>query len=92
MSKDILLAANIPADHVEYYEEFYTIHRLMAAEDKEAFLAEVGPRIDAVLTSGVRGFNKDLLDALPNVRFGGRQPLCGIGVTSTISVTSMPEL
>ena len=68
MSKEILLAANIPADHVAYYEEFYTIHRLMAAEDKEAFLAEVGPRIDAVLTSGVRGFNKDLLDALPNVK------------------------
>ncbi len=23
--------------------------------------------------------------------FGGRQPLCGMGVTSTISVTSIPE-
>lgn len=68
MSKEILLAANIPADHVAYYEEHYTIHRLMSAEDKEAFLAEVGPKIDAVLTSGVRGFSADLLDKLPNAK------------------------
>lgn len=26
------------------------------------------------------------------LRFGGRQPLCGSGVTSVIEVTSMPEL
>ena len=26
------------------------------------------------------------------LRFGGLHPLCGIGVTSTISLTSIPEL
>jgi lactate dehydrogenase-like 2-hydroxyacid dehydrogenase len=63
-----LLAANIPPEHAAAIEEHFTLHRLDAADDKDAFLAEVGPRISGLVTSGFRGYDRKLLDGLPNVK------------------------
>ena len=63
-----MLAANIPPEHAAAIEEHFTLHRLDAADDKDAFLAEVGPRISGLVTSGFRGYDRKLLDGLPNVK------------------------
>lgn len=67
MAIDILLAANIPAPDVAELERHYTVHRLDKAEDPDALLADVGPRVRGLVTSGFRGYRKALLDALPVV-------------------------
>lgn len=68
MTQDILLTANLPKDHAAALEEHFTVHRLLDADDRDAFLSEVGPKIRGVVTSGVRGFDRALIDALPNVK------------------------
>jgi lactate dehydrogenase-like 2-hydroxyacid dehydrogenase len=48
-------------------EERYTAHRLDLAEDREALLAEVAPRITAIVTSGELGCSAELMDRLPRL-------------------------
>lgn len=67
MSIEILLAANIPAPDIAELESHYIVHRLNEAEDPDAFLAKVGPKVRGLVVSGFRGYKKPLLDALPAV-------------------------
>ncbi|MEM9047095.1 MAG: 2-hydroxyacid dehydrogenase [Pseudomonadota bacterium] len=43
--------------------EAYTVHRLWTAEDRAAFLAEIGPRVRGVATDGHWGLPADVLAA-----------------------------
>ncbi|WP_026379472.1 2-hydroxyacid dehydrogenase [Afifella pfennigii] len=65
MGPEILLAAKLPPEHAAAIEKEFTVHRLLEADDRDAFLRQVGPSVRGVVTSGVRGFDKALLDALP---------------------------
>ena len=47
--------------------EAFLVHRLFAAEDKSAFLAEVGPNIRAIATRGELGANRAMIEACPNL-------------------------
>lgn len=46
----------------------FTMHKYFEAEDKEAFLAKVGPSIKGIATRGDLGADKAMLDACPNLQ------------------------
>jgi hydroxypyruvate reductase len=46
-------------------DEAFTVHRLHQAENREAFLAEMGPRMRGIVTGGVTGASRALMEALP---------------------------
>ncbi|MDE3026984.1 MAG: 2-hydroxyacid dehydrogenase [Paracoccaceae bacterium] len=47
--------------------EAYTLHRYYAAHDPAALLADVGPKVRAIATSGTAGASQDLIRACPNL-------------------------
>ena len=63
---DILLVSDMMPHIQEALETTHTLHRLYEADDKQAFLASVADRIEAVATMG----NADaaLIDALPKLK------------------------
>jgi len=67
MTINILLAGNIPSDDAAALKARFKVHSFAEVEDPDAFLAEIGSRIRGVVVTGFRGYNKALLDALPNV-------------------------
>lgn len=48
-------------------EESFVVHKYFEAPDKAALLAEVGPKIRAVVTRGELGASTELIAALPNL-------------------------
>ena len=67
--KPDLLVNGLQMPHVmEELEARYTLHKLYAAKDREAFLKEVGPRIRAIATGGGHsGPDASMIDACPNL-------------------------
>ncbi|MDV7212911.1 2-hydroxyacid dehydrogenase [Azotobacter beijerinckii] len=65
MMIDILLTQPVPAAIDARLQASYTVHRLYAAADQEAFLAAVGPRIRGVVTGGAKGLSNAIMDRLP---------------------------
>ena len=49
-------------------DQAFTIHRYFDAPDKTAFLAEVGPRIQAIATKGELGAPAAMMAACPNLK------------------------
>lgn len=45
----------------------YTVHRYWEAADQDALLAQVGPQIRGVATSGDRGCSRAIMEQLPNL-------------------------
>ncbi len=65
MKPDVLVVwPNRPKAMAEL-EFAYTLHHLWQAPDREALLAEVGPRVRAIVTTGERGASAKLIDRLP---------------------------
>ncbi|WP_312054197.1 2-hydroxyacid dehydrogenase [Pantoea brenneri] len=90
----------LPPQLIEKIENTFTAFRLWEAEDEAAFLAEMGGKIDLLVTSGnaVMGASAALIAALPNLR-----AICsnGVGYDSidieaararNIAVTNTPEV
>lgn len=78
--------------------EAYQVHRLYEAQDREAMLAEVGPRVRGVVTGGALGAPRALMDALPALEIIA---ISGIGTDAVdldrtrqrgIRVTTTPNL
>lgn len=69
MSKpDVLVLFPARPKAMAQLEEAYTLHRHDLAEDKDAFLAEFGPRCVAIVTNGHTALTRDQLELLPNVK------------------------
>ncbi|MDF1609059.1 2-hydroxyacid dehydrogenase [Hoeflea sp. YIM 152468] len=68
MAIEILLAGKIPADDAAALKAHFKVHTLADAKDAVAFLAEIGSRIRGLVVTGFRGYDKALLNALPNVQ------------------------
>lgn len=97
---DVLVLAQIRPAQMQMLEERYQLHRYDQASDAERteMLARYGERIRAVLTTYDGGFEKELLDQLPNLEVVacssvGFDSLCvndcqarGIPVTNTPDV------
>ncbi|MDX8435554.1 2-hydroxyacid dehydrogenase [Mesorhizobium abyssinicae] len=63
----ILQVGPYPAWDEEPLNEAFTVHRYFAADDKPAFLAEVGPLVRGIATRGELGANRAMIDACPSL-------------------------
>ena len=79
-------------------DEAYVLHRLWHAGDRDAFLAEVAPRVRAAVTNGIVGMKGELIAALPALEIIG---VFGVGVDAVdlatarargVRVTNTPEV
>ena len=98
MTIDILLTQPLPATIDAELSARYTVHRLYAAEQPDALLDRVAPRIRGVVTGGANGLSAALMDrfdALEIVAINGigtdavdleRARARGIHVTTTPDV------
>ncbi|WNW13408.1 2-hydroxyacid dehydrogenase [Pseudomonas sp. DTU_2021_1001937_2_SI_NGA_ILE_001] len=68
MTYDILLTQPVPAPIDAQLLQTYHVHRLYQADDQDALLDAVGPRIHGVVTGGAKGLSNALMDRLPNLR------------------------
>eukprot|EP01037_Dinobryon_pediforme_P014894 gene14894-15032_t len=64
---DVLIMGAYPAWDMEPLARDYSVHRLWEAENRDAFLAAVAPRIRAIATRGELGADAALIGALPNL-------------------------
>lgn len=62
--QEVLITNKLLQSCEDAIDERYNAHRLYLAEDKAAFLKEIGPRIRAAAGGGG---SKELMDALPNL-------------------------
>lgn len=76
MKPNIILVEPMMAPIEAALDANYQVHRLSRAEDRAAFLAEVGPKVRAVVTGGGTGVSPALFDALPQL---GLIAINGIG-------------
>lgn len=62
---DVLLTQPVPDAIDAQLTSAYQVHRLYQHDDPQRLLAEVGPRIRAVVTGGAKGLSNALMDQLP---------------------------
>ncbi|MBP2299734.1 2-hydroxyacid dehydrogenase [Azospirillum picis] len=76
----------------------YTVHRLSAAADRDRLIAEVGPRVQAVVTGGGSGVKNAVVDACPKL---GIITINGVGTDAVdleharrrgVRVTNTPDV
>lgn len=63
----ILQVGPYPAWDQEPLDAAYHMHRLFEAADRDAFLAEVGPKVRGIATRGELGANAAMIAACPNL-------------------------
>lgn len=64
---DILVVWTTRPTKLAEIEEEFRLHRYDQADDKDAFLAEVGPRIRGVATTGGKGLTRAMIERMPNL-------------------------
>ena len=78
--------------------EAFVLRKLWQAADAQAFLGEVAPRVRAVLTNGIIGADRALIEALPKLEIIG---VYGVGVDAVdlaaakargVRVTNTPDV
>lgn len=67
MKPEILLTVPIYAPAQAELERQYTVHRLWTAADPEQFIRDVSGGVRAVVTTGIGGFTRERIDALPRL-------------------------
>lgn len=67
MSRSVLAITDIRPAYTAMIAERYDLHRYDLLDDKSAFLAEVGAKITAIVTSARFGVPVGLMDQLPNL-------------------------
>lgn len=88
MSKrDILVLYPARPKAMAELEKTYTLHRLDEAEDKQAFLAEHGPKCVGVVTNGHAALSRDDLAHLPNIQIVA----CSSAGFDSIDVSALRE-
>jgi hydroxypyruvate reductase len=65
MKPDILMIEPLTSDAEARLDATYRVHRLFQASDPATLLAEVGPRVRAIVTGGRLGASSAVVDALP---------------------------
>ncbi|MGI9423992.1 MAG: 2-hydroxyacid dehydrogenase [Hyphomicrobiaceae bacterium] len=66
-SPDILIASRVPPASLAHLEENFNCHKLYEADDRDAFLGPLKDKIRGVVTTGLRGYDRALLEALPKL-------------------------
>jgi lactate dehydrogenase-like 2-hydroxyacid dehydrogenase len=65
MRPDVLVVYPNRPGAMAQLEAAYTLHHLWQVEDPERLVAEVGPRVRAIVTTGERGASAELIGRLP---------------------------
>ncbi|SNR56963.1 2-hydroxyacid dehydrogenase [Puniceibacterium sediminis] len=65
---DVMMLCSQRPDAMQQLEERYTLHRYDLAEDKDAFVAEFGPRCRAIATNGHAPVTRPIVEAMPDLR------------------------
>jgi len=98
MKTEVLQVAPIHGPCQARLEADYTVHRLWLAPDREAFVRQVAPRVEAIVTTGGAGAARALIGQLPRLRLIA---CFGVGVDAIdlaaarergIAVTNTPEV
>nr|WP_321458044.1 2-hydroxyacid dehydrogenase [uncultured Cohaesibacter sp.] len=98
MKPDVLVVVPLRPDQQSQLEDAYTLHRYDLAEDKDAFLDEVGDKIVAAVASGGRSLQRPQIEKLPNLKIIASS---GVGYDSTdvaacnekgIKLTNTPDV
>ena len=67
MKPELLATGPIYAPTLAQLEKEYTLHRLWTAPDRDAFIRQVADRVRGVVTGGLIGCPRELMDALPRL-------------------------
>lgn len=67
MAIELLLTTRIPSPAQEMLHAAYVCHRLYEADDRAAFLREIGPRIRGIASFAQGGVDATLIGALPSL-------------------------
>jgi lactate dehydrogenase-like 2-hydroxyacid dehydrogenase len=95
---DILQVAAIYGPSQARLEADYTVHRLWQAPDRGAFVRDVAPRIEVLVTTGGAGVARALIEQLPRLRLIA---CFGVGVDAIdlaaarergVAVTNTPDV
>jgi lactate dehydrogenase-like 2-hydroxyacid dehydrogenase len=95
---DILQVAAIYGPSQARLEADYTVHRLWQAPDRHAFVQDVAPRVEVLVTTGGAGASRALIEQLPKLRLIA---CFGVGVDAIdlaaarergVAVTNTPDV
>ena len=71
MKPEILVVTPIYAPTLAALEREFTVHKLWRAPDAEGFMKAVAPNVRGVVTTGIAGFGREHIDALPRLEIIG---------------------
>jgi lactate dehydrogenase-like 2-hydroxyacid dehydrogenase len=95
---DLLQVAAIYGPSQARLEADYTVHRLWQAPDRDAFVRDVAPRVEVIVTTGGAGASRALIEQLPKLRLIA---CFGVGVDAIdlaaarergVAVTNTPDV
>jgi len=98
MRPEVLELIDVHPGTTARLDEAYALHRLWQAGDRDAFLAEIAPRVRAAVTNGIVGMRGELIEALPALEIIG---VFGVGVDAVdlaaarakgVRVTNTPDV
>jgi lactate dehydrogenase-like 2-hydroxyacid dehydrogenase len=98
MRPEVLQVAAIYGPSQARLETDTTVHRLWQASDRDAFVRDVAPRVDVLVTTGGAGASRALIEQLPQLRLIA---CFGVGVDAIdleaarergIAVTNTPDV
>ncbi|ALJ37125.1 2-hydroxyacid dehydrogenase [Azospirillum brasilense] len=98
MKPEILLVESMMPDIEAALDAGYTVHRFAGAPDRDRLVAEVGPRVRAVVTGGGTGVSNAVMDACTNL---GIVAINGVGTDAVdlkhaagrgVRVTNTPDV
>ena len=68
MKPEILALVPIYAPTLAELEREYTVHKLWTAQDPDALMRQVADRVSVVVTTGLAGYNRRHVEALPKLK------------------------
>jgi lactate dehydrogenase-like 2-hydroxyacid dehydrogenase len=98
MRPEVLQVAAIYGPSQARLEADYTVHRLWQAPDRDAFVRDVAPRVEVLVTTGGAGASRSLIEQLPRLRLIA---CFGVGVDAidlaaarerSVAVTNTPDV
>ena len=78
MKPEIALVTGLPPVTVAALEAAFTVHKVHEASDPKAFLAGIADRVRGIATSGGKGADAALMDALPKTEIIGGFGVIGL--------------